>query len=564
MLRNLQGERVYVGKAASLSFLQLLRETVTQHIGPSQFSHNYRSEDMLETEAHHDPLNFSEEHCSIEAKRRFIQTFSIATSGFIYLGYDVDALLSDQREPKTSREEIHAAIRDLMIAIGAQSCPDEPENVQIERFFVERGQRRAFANMLEDPSLDLVRVFLLLSFYMFGACRRNAAFMYLGVASRAAVALGLHVDSSGSLDRDELKERTRLWTSLCVIDLLASSILGRPAATAGLLPGSRRDLDMMLNTPAEVGLVASYQLSLIVDEITNRLYSEKAASIEKADMLLAKLNRWSDQLPECLRTPSSKNEDSDAVQERIIGNMHVACSYHFAVILVTRPFLISTLSVRLARLHQAFSSDGASETLEEDPAHSRLAAACIDSAVYMLQTCKEIHQSELLLRQMCLLKAFVFAAALVLGFSMFSHRDVDTEIDNAFTGALSILHMLAQQSAQAAHYLEILTLLQAAVTQQRQRLSSQARQRRSQYVSRIFSLSDTPSTPRMQSVDNGRAGSATPLLVQGGPFYPWIPNDEGAAIATPPIMDGAFLDWEGMELPLWDSFPFTEPGSSVL
>jgi hypothetical protein len=71
---------VYVGKAASLSFLQLLRETVTQHIGPSQFSHNYRSEDMLETEAHHDPLHFSEEHCSIEAKRRFIQTFSIAVS----------------------------------------------------------------------------------------------------------------------------------------------------------------------------------------------------------------------------------------------------------------------------------------------------------------------------------------------------------------------------------------------------------------------------------------------------------------------------------------------------
>ncbi|KAJ5371496.1 uncharacterized protein N7496_007588 [Penicillium cataractarum] len=563
MLRNLQGERVYVGKAASLSFLQLLRETVTQHIGPSQFSHNYKSEDMLETEAHHDPLNFSEEHCSIEEKRRFIKTFSIATSGFIYMGCDTDALLSDQREPKTSREEIHAAIGDLMIAIGAQSCSDEPENVQVEQFFVERGQRRAFASMLEDPSLDIVRVFLLLSFYMFGACRRNAAFMYLGVASRAAVALGLHVDSSGSLSPIEQKERCRLWTSLCVIDLLASSILGRPAATAGLLPGSRRDLSLIESTPAEVGLVASYQLSLIVDEITSRLYSERAASTETADLLLAKLNRWSDQLPECLRI-ASETEDSDAAQERIIGNMHVACSYHFAVILVTRPFLISTLSVRLARLHQAFSTDGASETLEEDPAHSRLAAACIDSAVYMLQTCKEIHQSELLLRQMSLLKAFVFAAALVLGFSMFSHRDVDTEIDNAFTGALSILQMLAQQSEQAAHYLEILTLLEAAVTQQRQRLSAQARQRRSQYVSRIFSLSDTPSTPRMQGVDSGRGGSATPLLVQGGPFYPWIPNDEGAAIATPPIMDGAFLDWEGMELPLWDSFPFTEPGSSVL
>lgn len=185
---------------------------------------------------------------------------------------------------------------------------------------------------------------------------------------------------------------------------MASSILGRPAATTGLLPGFRRDLDLIKYTPVEVGLVASYELSLVIDEITNRLYSVKAASTDFADQLLEKLNRWSENLPECLRSPSSENEDSDALQERIIGNMHVACSYHFAVILVTRPFLISTLSVRLARLHQAFSSDGVNEPLEEDPAHSRLAAACIDSAVYMLQTCKEIHQSELLLRQMSLLK----------------------------------------------------------------------------------------------------------------------------------------------------------------
>ncbi|KGO74889.1 hypothetical protein PITC_043900 [Penicillium italicum] len=33
--------------------------------------------------------------------------------------------------------------------------------------------------------------------------------------------------------------------------------------------------------------------------------------------------------------------------------MHVTCPYHFAVILVTRPFLVSALSVQLARLHQS-------------------------------------------------------------------------------------------------------------------------------------------------------------------------------------------------------------------
>lgn len=30
---------------------------------------------MLENEAHHDPLNFSEERCTTEEKSRFVQTF---------------------------------------------------------------------------------------------------------------------------------------------------------------------------------------------------------------------------------------------------------------------------------------------------------------------------------------------------------------------------------------------------------------------------------------------------------------------------------------------------------
>jgi hypothetical protein len=147
---------------------------------------------------------------------------------------------------------------------------------------------------------------------------------------------------------------------------------------------------------------------------------------------------------------------------------------------------------------------------------------------------------------------------------MFAHRDVDSEIDSAFTGALTILRMLAQQSAQAAHYLEILTLLEAAITEQRQRLASQARQRRSKYVSRIFSLTDSLNVSRAQSQNENRPDSATPQSTQGGPLFPWFPQGDGPTASTPPVFDGAFLEWEGMELPLWDSFPFTEPGSCAL
>lgn len=181
--------------------------------------------------------------------------------------------------------------------------------------------------------------------------------------------------------------------SLCVLDLLVSSILGRPSATATLRPDMTSVTTMMRSD----SLLASYRLSIILDEIITRLYSEKAASADAAESFLAKLKHWSDSLPESLRSPPT--HDTNA-QEHIIGSLHVACAYHFAVIIVTRPFLVSALSFRLAQLGQ----DTDLGILPDDPAHSKLATACTDSAMYMIQTCLEIHHSNLLLGNMCILK----------------------------------------------------------------------------------------------------------------------------------------------------------------
>jgi hypothetical protein len=100
------------------------------------------------------------------------------------------------------------ALADLMISIGAQCCKTEPSIVQAGNFVFARGQRHAFKGMLEDPNLELVRAFLLMSFYMLGACHRNVAFLYLGVATQAAVALGLHSkDSYASVPADDRQKR---------------------------------------------------------------------------------------------------------------------------------------------------------------------------------------------------------------------------------------------------------------------------------------------------------------------------------------------------------------------
>lgn len=47
--------------------------------------------------------------------------------------------------------------------------------------------------MLHDPSLGMVINFTLMAFYMLASSRRNTGLLYLGIASKAATILGIHV-----------------------------------------------------------------------------------------------------------------------------------------------------------------------------------------------------------------------------------------------------------------------------------------------------------------------------------------------------------------------------------
>lgn len=94
------------------------------------------------------------------------------------------------------------------MAIGAQARTADPSDTQLAAAYFNRARQAAFEGMLAHPSLSMVRLFLLLAFYMLGACQRNAAFMYLGVASKAAVVLGLHQPGYyKSLDTEESASR---------------------------------------------------------------------------------------------------------------------------------------------------------------------------------------------------------------------------------------------------------------------------------------------------------------------------------------------------------------------
>jgi hypothetical protein len=92
----------------------------------------------------------------------------------------------------TPNKQLGIATPCLILAIGAQCRGSPPADHKYSAMFFSQGQELAFQDMLRDPSLEMIQNFLLMAFFMLGACHRNAAFMYLGVAAKAASALGLH------------------------------------------------------------------------------------------------------------------------------------------------------------------------------------------------------------------------------------------------------------------------------------------------------------------------------------------------------------------------------------
>lgn len=178
-----------------------------------------------------------------------------------------------------------------------------------------------------------------------------------------------------------------------IVDMLVNSILGRPAATAGLnsdIETILEDIGQTEKTDEMARLIASHQIVSIINGIVDTLYDRKEISTSVVENLLNEIESWAQNLPSCLQSPTKRSKDSGtSFTKGAIGSVHVSCLYYFAVTLVTRPILISTLTAPPA-------SGGLVQ--------SQLASACLDAAVYLVQTCVDARKVNILYGNMCIMK----------------------------------------------------------------------------------------------------------------------------------------------------------------
>ncbi|KAF7597225.1 hypothetical protein BBP40_008067 [Aspergillus hancockii] len=258
------------------------------------------------------------------------------------------------------------------------------------------------------------------------------------------------------MSTEERARRLRIGKSIRVLDLVSSSILGRPGSTSSLrtkdAPTDDFNQDASHHTLA---LNAAYEASSVLETIVQRLAEGEKMDTVSADHFLQTWREWSQALPDKLRIRPQKGiglELGSTYRADMIGNIHVACTYYFGVILVTRQSLIQHIIPQIRR--------GTEKAAE-------LSSVCTDAATYMAQMC---------------------------WFSLLAEGQTTSEVRDAFDGSRRLLGSLGHLSPQAAQYHHILTSFSEAIDVYRERLRHERRESRTPFVERILTLEPNHNT----------------------------------------------------------------------
>ncbi|EAA30193.2 hypothetical protein GE21DRAFT_10508 [Neurospora crassa] len=443
--------------------------------------------------------------------RPFMETGGVppggdATSAVFYLVLAIGLLFQ-----KTITNKSSSSPRSEPSGVPESSFP---ESESIAQAYFDHARDLAFANLSGNLGLASVQSFLLITLYMLGACQINGAFIFFGIAARSAFSIGIHRTEVNARFNPEIhRQRDRLWKSLRVVDLFLSTSMGRPPATSDVdctvlyhaVDGEGREQtdpdfsgDYLLN--------GSAQIFLIIEGIVLEVYSRRKISPQLTEGISRELREWSARWLQRLKRvideerprPSPRQTPlltTVAGSEAMVvnGACQVLASYYYAVILVSRPFLMVELRRRLAEGYPAEASTARDGLVTSGK--SKLADACIDAASLMVDPIQDLIERGLMARRAPVIVSWLFASSLVLGLGLLG--GFGRIIEKYCRASIAALEYFAEADAHAVQYSLIAkSLLNTALVYLEKR-EMQDRLRRTESSSQLFGL-----IPRRNSRDN--------------------------------------------------------------
>lgn len=298
----------------------------------------------------------------------------------------------------------------------------------------------------------------------------------------------------------------RVAKSIRVFDIICSSILGRRSSAPSLrsVDVTTGDMDQEQNVSCHraLALRATYESCSILETVVSKFAEDGALKPSSAEHYLQLLKEWSEVLPVSLRQRPHKSDqnsqDLPGYREKMIANVHVAGTYYFGIILVTRQFLIQHVMPQLrghassltrpSNHHHHHNTNGSKHPSANDAnSTAELSRACIGAATYLAQMSREAVDAGVFRGNMCIVKAWVFAAGLVLGFALLAEDSADADAREAFRGSQYVLSVLGRLSAQARQYHGILVTFSDAIDKYRRQMRRERCDSRVPFVEQILS-----------------------------------------------------------------------------
>ncbi|OHW96112.1 C6 transcription factor [Colletotrichum incanum] len=223
----------------------------------------------------------------------------------------------------------------------------------------------------EEGSILCVETLALIGYFMQNMNRRDAAFLYTGMALRMAISLGLHheigfsaVQNSlqgqeaklSTLDDATREHRRRVWWSVYSLDRILSVKSGNPITI--------QDEDIGVDLPSRLPTEAEYcpavvlrhytELSRILGEIHNTIYRKTSKTAPKSgkrlmtsvQSIVLSLSKWNRDLPDELRFDPARLSIS---RESVSTFAH----YYQCINMTARPLLFHVVQKRLQRIRSS-------------------------------------------------------------------------------------------------------------------------------------------------------------------------------------------------------------------
>ncbi|KAF9873326.1 hypothetical protein CkaCkLH20_09139 [Colletotrichum karsti] len=286
----------------------------------------------------------------------------------------------------------------------------------------------------EEGSILCVETLALIGYFMQNMNRRDAAFLYTGMALRMAISLGLHhevgysptpnplqcSETNPELMDDETREhRRRVWWSVYSLDRILSVKSGNPITI--------QDEDIGVDLPSRLSREPEYcpavvlthytELSRILGEIHNTIYRKTSKTAPKSGQrlmasvqgIILGLSKWNQDLPDELRFDPARLSIS---RESVSTFAH----YYQCINMTARPLLFHVVQKRLQRIRSSNDTSEKERDWKEGLSQTtvRVIDMCIGAAQDTINMMTVAAQRDLVATYGYMDGEHVFSAAIVL------------------------------------------------------------------------------------------------------------------------------------------------------